>query len=69
VGRVCMDQLMVEVGPLTVLPGERAVIFGSQGPGAGDLAEVIGTISYELLTRISRRVPRDYLPERDSDHQ
>ena len=69
VGRVCMDQLMVEVGPLTVLPGERAVIFGPQGPGAGDLAEVIGTISYELLTRISRRVPRDYLPERDSDHQ
>lgn len=60
VGRVCMDQLLVEVGDLEVAVGDRAVIFGPQGPTAEDLGEAAGTISYELLVRLGVRVARHF---------
>lgn len=61
VGRVCMDQLMVEVGDVAVQVGERAVLFGPEGPTAEDLGGGAGTISYELLTRLGRRITRRYV--------
>ena len=60
VGRVCMDQLMVDVGDLVVRAGERVILFGPDGPTAQDLAEQVGTISYELLTSVAPRVKRSY---------
>ncbi len=60
VGTVCMDQLMVDVGRGDVVVGDRAVLFGSNGPGADELAARIGTIPYELLTRLGGRVVRRY---------
>lgn len=66
VGRVCMDQLMVDVGDLTVTVGERAVLFGPEGPTAEDLAGGVGTISYELLTQLGRRVARSYVDAVDA---
>jgi alanine racemase len=60
VGRVCMDQLMVEVGALEVNVGDRATLFGPERPTAEELAQLAGTISYELLTRIGERVERSY---------
>ena len=60
VGTVCMDQLMVEVGRGEVAVGDRAVLFGRGGPGADELATRIGTIPYELLTRLGARVVRRY---------
>ena len=60
VGRVCMDQLMVDAGDLAVQVGDRAVIFGPDGPTAEDLGQAAGTISYELLVRLGPRVVRDY---------
>jgi alanine racemase len=66
-GRVCMDQIMVDLGPEAAAKvGEEAVLLGRQGEEeitATELAELAGTISYELLCGISPRVPRIYLNE------
>lgn len=60
-GRICMDMTMVD---LTELPevqvGDEVEIFG-QNQTADVLADVLGTISYELVCAVSRRVPRIYL--------
>jgi alanine racemase len=63
-GRVCMDQLVVEVGDDAVVAGDEALLFGPghQGePTAQDWADALGTISYEIVTRIGARVPRTYV--------
>ena len=63
VGRICMDQCLVDLGPR---PGadryDRAVLFGPDpaGPDAAELAAIIGTIPYEITSAISARVPRLY---------
>jgi len=60
-GRVCMDLIMVNLGPETELQeGERVVLFGPEtdAPDAWDLAEMLKTIPYEITCGISRRVPR-----------
>lgn len=60
-GRVCMDQLVVDVGPdPAVRVGDQVVLFGSDGPTAQDWAEASGTISWEIVARIGARVPRVY---------
>lgn len=65
VGRVCMDQLMIDVtGIPDVKRGDEVVAFGRQGGNAitaAELAEQIGTIPYEVTCLISKRVPRVYL--------
>ncbi len=61
VGRVCMDQLLVNVGSLDVRVGDRAVLFGPEGPTAEGLGEAAGTISYELLARLGSRVTKKYV--------
>ena len=63
-GRVCMDQVIVDVGDLEVAPNDPVVMFGNGrdgGPTAGDWAEAIGTIHYEIVTRIGPRVQRTYV--------
>jgi alanine racemase len=63
-GRVCMDQIMVDVGDDPVVAGDIATLFGpgdDGGPTATDWADAIGTINYEIVTRFgSTRVPRVY---------
>ncbi|HEV7825831.1 MAG TPA: alanine racemase [Mycobacteriales bacterium] len=62
-GRVCMDQVVVDVGDDVVHPGDDVVLFGpgDRGePTADDWAEVLDTINYEIVTRIGARVPRTY---------
>ncbi len=59
-GGVCMDQIMVDAGDLDVLPGDVATLWGPPGPDAETLAREAGTISYELLVRVSPRVERRY---------
>ncbi len=67
VGRVCMDQIMVDVGPNgDVHIGDEAILFGRQGNEeitVTELADLAGTINYELVCAISSRVPRIYLNE------
>ena len=60
-----MDQFVVDLGPGAgqhVSAGDLAVLFGdgSDGPTAQDWAEAAGTISYEVVTRTSGRLPRRY---------
>ena len=65
IGNICMDQLMVDVTDLTRPEiGEEAVLIGSQGQEtitADDVAEIVGTISYEILCNLNNRLPRVYL--------
>ncbi|MCP3935250.1 MAG: alanine racemase [Actinomycetia bacterium] len=61
VGRVCMDQTMIDIGDGTAYNGDQVVLVGSQGQQSitvEDLADRCGTIPYEILTRITARVPR-----------
>ncbi len=63
-GRVCMDQFVVDVGDLPVGQGDLAVLFGSGRDGeplAQDWADALGTIHYEIVTRVGPRVTRTYL--------
>ncbi|NHN56655.1 alanine racemase [Calidifontibacter sp. DB0510] len=59
-GRVCMDQFVVDVGELPVQAGDRVVLFGADAPTAQDWAEAADTISYEIVARMSSRLPRVY---------
>ena len=63
-GTVCMDQFVVDVEDDPVSPGDRVVLFGPGDDGeptAQDWAEAIGTINYEIVTRVGPRVPRRYV--------
>jgi alanine racemase len=62
-GRVCMDQIVVDVGDLAVSPGDPVVLFGpgrDGEPTAQDWADAVGTIHYEIVTRVGPRVERVY---------
>ncbi len=65
VGRICMDQFMVNVGDDEAELGDEVILLGesAQGPrvSAEELAEWAGTIPYEVLTNISARVPRVFV--------
>jgi len=72
VGRICMDQAMADLGPdSTLAPGQPVTLIGREGEQvvtADDLAHLLGTISYEILTGIAHRVPRVYIGDaRSSD--
>ncbi len=63
-GNICMDQVMVDVGNLAVKIGDEVVLIGSQGKNkitAEELAELAGTISYEIVCGLGSRIPRVYL--------
>jgi alanine racemase len=64
-GRVCMDQFVIDLGPASsAAPGDEVVVLGREErgePTAQDWAAAIGTINYEIVTRIGVRVPRVYL--------
>jgi alanine racemase len=65
VGRICMDQFVVDLGPgqIDVTEGDDAILFGpgTQGePTAQDWADLLGTINYEVVTSPRGRVTRTY---------
>lgn len=63
VGRICMDQLVVDLGDVPAERGDVAVLFGpgTQGePTAQDWATASGTIAYEVVTRLGDRITRTY---------
>ncbi len=62
VGNVCMDMTMVDVTGLTVQEGDSVIIFGEDLPVA-EVAGLIGTIPYEILTNTSERVRRVFVAE------
>lgn len=57
-GRVCMDQLAVDVTEAEdVAVGDAVTLFGPGGPATGDIARAAGTITNELLSRLGPRLP------------
>lgn len=66
VGRICMDQFVVDLGPdaTDVAEGDDAILFGPGTQGeqtAQDWAELLGTINYEVVTSPRGRITRTYL--------
>ncbi len=64
-GRVCMDSSMIDITDIDgAREGDDVVIFSPQeGNTAEDMANILGTIPYEVLTSVSKRVKRIYLKE------
>ena len=65
VGRICMDQFLVDLGPgqIDVAEGDEAILFGpgTRGePTAQDWADLLGTIHYEVVTSPRGRITRTY---------
>ena len=64
VGRVCMDQFMVDVSDIECSIGDEVVLVGAQGGAALTMEEVsegAHSFNYELPCRVARRVPRVYV--------
>ena len=64
-GRVCMDQVVVDLGPsFAGAAGDEVVLLGRSDlgePSAQDWAEAAGTINYEIVTRMGPRLPREHV--------
>lgn len=63
VGRIAMDQFLVDVGDAPVVVGDRAVLWGDPvhgAPSAADWAHAAQTIGYEIVTRVGPRVTRSF---------
>ena len=65
IGRVCMDQFMVDLGPGgTAYNEDEVVLIGAQGDDAISceaVAHAAGTIPYEILTGLNARIHREYI--------
>ena len=60
-GRICMDQCMVDITEIPAARiGDEVLLFGEGAPSADDIAARAGTIGYEVLCLIGKRVPRVY---------
>ena len=59
VGNICMDVCMIDVTDISCQEGDNVVIFGEELPPSV-LADIVGTIPYEILTGVSDRVKRIY---------
>ena len=57
IGNICMDMCMLDVTGLDVHVGDTVTVFG-EDPTVGELADVLGTIPYEILASIPRRITR-----------
>lgn len=68
VGRICMDQMMVNIEDESAFNGDEVILIGESGTEsitAEELSQWAGTIPYEILTNINTRVPRVYYYEDD----
>ena len=64
VGRVCMDQMMVDVSDIDVKVGDLVTLVGTDGDesiSVEELSELAGTFNYEFVCNVSKRVPRVYI--------
>jgi alanine racemase len=71
-GRMCMDQFVVDLHGELPPPGSEVVLFGpgDRGePTAQDWAEAIGTINYEVVTRIGGRLSRRHVDSEAHEHE
>ena len=62
VGSVCMDMCMIDITDIAANENDEVIVFGNENP-ITEIAKDIGTIPYEVLTNVSRRVKRIYFQE------
>ena len=61
VGRICMDQCMVKIDKdIDIKIGDELIIFGDSSRSVDNIAKDLGTINYEIICMVSRRVDRVY---------
>ena len=61
IGRICMDMCMIDVSEMeNVQPGDEVILFG-EGLPVDEVAERLGTINYEIVCAVGKRVPRVYV--------
>lgn len=66
IGRVCMDQFMVDVTGFGVKRGDTVILMGSDGDkcvSAEEIGDISGRFNYELICDINKRVPRVYIKD------
>ncbi|MDY3928148.1 MAG: alanine racemase [Clostridia bacterium] len=64
IGRICMDQCMIDVTNVNnINVGDEVIIFGADTVTADSLAMWLGTINYEIICMISKRIPRVYITD------
>lgn len=64
VGRICMDQFMVDIGDGSAYNEDEVVLIGGQGTASipvEEVAQLAGTIPYEVLVNLNERIPREYV--------
>lgn len=68
-GRICMDQCMIDVTDIeNVKTGDEVIILGEEGDlkfNADDIAGALGTINYEILCMLKSRIPRVYIKNKE----
>ena len=60
IGNICMDMCMLDITGVDAQVGDTVTVFG-EDPTASELADILGTIPYEILTSIPRRLDREIL--------
>lgn len=60
IGNICMDMCMLDVTGTNAKPGDTVTIFG-EDPTVSELADILGTIPYEIMTSIPRRIDREII--------
>lgn len=64
IGRICMDQCMIDVTSVNnINTGDEVIVFGADVITADNLAEWIGSVNYEIVCMISKRIPRIYIKD------
>lgn len=62
IGNVCMDMCMLDITDVPAKEGDEVIVFGTDHP-VTEMAKILGTIPYEILTGVSQRVKRVYYQE------
>lgn len=60
IGNICMDMCMLDITGVDAKVGDTVTVFG-EDPTASELAEILGTIPYEIMTSIPRRIDREII--------
>lgn len=60
IGNICMDMCMLDITGVDAQVGDTVTVFG-EDPTASELADILGTIPYEILTSIPRRIDREII--------
>lgn len=71
VGRICMDQCMMETNGISIAVGDEVTLFGSAGNqfiSIDTYADLMDTINYEIVCLIGKRVPRKYVKNNSTIH-